>query len=56
MPEPEPLNKTNALPPRRPAQAPDEKPAEVDLEGLAREIWLLLKAKLREENDRLGRN
>lgn len=33
----------------------EESAAKVDLEGLAREIWALLKANLREENDRVGR-
>ena len=33
----------------------EEKSEKVDLEDLAREIYVLLKASLREENDRVGR-
>jgi hypothetical protein len=45
-----------SVPPlRRPEPEPDEKSPVVDLEELAMEVWALLKATLREENDRVGR-
>ncbi len=46
-----------SVPPlQRPEKKPEKKSREVDLEELAKEIWMLLKANLREENDRTGRN
>ena len=40
----------------RPEKKREKKFREVDLEELAKELWVLLKANLREENDRTGRN
>ena len=45
-----------SVPPlQRPDKEREEESVEVDLEELAREVYVLLKANLREENDRVGR-